>query len=398
MSVENNNNENMEQETQNKYWWKNSWVKPQPTYLFLIIIMLFCSLFLSGKCFAFQLFKDKNIDKGKWEVIKTELTEVRRVGVNAHLLPDGNVLIFGGTGLWLHENTVDVYDPRQQKIIKTIPIYTGDDFLWSTRYNTISLKNGDVYLVYNVKRKNRNKPYGEIIAKVFDSKTYTFHDVKAVKGIIYHELALIKDGNILIFESSPKISYIYDVQKDEYHEVNSPKYIFEGIIFRLKNGDFIVFRGKDKRYLFKDNKFEKYKDELPTKFETIQLDDENYLTLNAEIDCTTGYVVNIKENKKTPVLNKINRTWGANPYYPKLVLLDNKNVLILGIYAEYQGEKSRKKYTTHIYNFEKNKFYQIPNPPIYINRDTPAVQLQNGDILFVGGQLETKMEIYKYKH
>ncbi len=364
------------------------------------VLTLFCLLFISGKSFAFSLFEDKGVDKGKWEVIETELTEERE-RAKAHLLPDGNVLIFGGSGMRFMQNTVDIFNPKQNKIIKTIPIYTDNDFLCSDCYNTISLKNGDVYLVYRViKKYNHNKdPRGDYIAKIFDSKTYTFRDVKAAEKMSnFHELVLIKDGNILLLQHTPNTSYIYDIKKDEYRTINTFEDFWKGMIFYLENGDFIVFRGEDKRYLFKDYKFYEYKKELPTEFSTIQLDDENYLTLKAEHDCTTGYIVNIKEGKKIPVLNKINRTWVANPHYPKLVLLDNKNVLILGIYAEAQVEGARRKYTTHIYNLEKNRFYQISNPPLFINIATEAVKLQNGDILFVGGQLEKKMEIYKYKH
>jgi len=50
---------------------------------------------------------------------------------------------------------------------------------------------------------------------------------------------------------------------------------------------------------------------------------------------------------------------GANPNYPKIVVLDNKNVLILGAYANKRKEGEKKKYTTYLYNFEKNKLYKI---------------------------------------
>ena len=361
-----------------------------------VVLTLFC-LLVSGKSFAFSLFEDIGVDKGKWEVIETELTE-DRARAKAHLLPDGNVLIFGGSGLWLMENTVDIYNPVQKKVIKTIPIYTDNDFASSDGYNTISLKNGDVYLVYRVTKKyNHNKdPRGDYIAKIFDSKTYTFRDVKAAEKMSnFHELVLIKDGNILLLQHTPNTSYIYDIKKDEYRTINSIKESANVMIFRLNSGDFIAFRGKNKGYLFKDYKFEEYNKELPTEYSTIQLDDENYLTLKAEYDCMTGYIVNIKENKKTPVLNKINKTTAYTASVPVLVKLDNKNVLILGVNLTKRSPEAKKYYSSYIYNFEKNKFYQIHNPKYFIDTFAGIAKLKNGDILFVCGE---RIQIYKYKH
>ena len=237
--------------------------------------------------------------------------------------------------------------------------------------------------------------------KIFDSRTYKFRDINTPKDIYYNpNLILLNNNNVLVVPGTTAYnkynpSYIYYPDKYKYEKVEQIEESRSAYFsFRMENGDTIVFRGQNE-YLFKDGKYQKYM-QIPSG--DIQLDSKYYFRIEPEFDCTSGYIYNVKDNIKIPIKNKINKTWVANPNYPKMVLLDNKNVLILGIYAEKQKIGARKKYTTYIYSFEKNEFFKIPNPPLYISKNTASVRLKNGDILFVGGQLNNKMEIYRYKH
>ena len=362
-----------------------------------VVLTLFC-LLVSGKSYAFSLFEDIGVDKGKWIVVKDELTEHRNIA-RAHLLPDGNVVIFGGCGIGFNEKTVDIFNPEQKRIIKVIPMHNET---WATsRYNTVSFKNGDIYVNYIVIKDNRN------VAKIFDCKTYTFKDIKPIKeDSLSQALFTLDDGNILLISKIPsgRPIYIYDRNKNDYFKPNGkvPKNesFYSTHSYSLKNGDiFLSFR--EKNYLFSKNKFEECYQHIPHGHITIPIDKEIFLTLEPKYDHTNGYIYNIKENKKIPVKNKINKTWPGNPLYPETILLDNKNVLILGIYADKQEVGANSKYSSYIYNFEKNKFFKIQNPPYIIGKHTGIVKLKNGDILFAGGQTAgegKKIQIYSYKH
>ena len=414
MSEENKNVENKQEENkqeENKTG-KNR-LKVKIKNIFLIFLVITAVFFFTAKTSiaeeeSLYTFKDsiqnffinrEKVNKpGKWVRLKGKLSTERRY-VKAHLLPDGNVLIFGGSGMTFKENSVDIYSPKEDKVIKTIKIYNNKDFFTSAQYNTISLKNGDVFLASGIQVEG-DKGTGFFgfhpIAKIFDSKTYTFRDVKAQIGTRQSQFVLLKDGNILMLSSATRPNYIYNPNTDEYTEVeNHEDATVADLIFKYENGDILFFKAR-KWFIFKDGKIEKrYVDmEHPG----IQVDNENFLEIVPKYDCTTGALYNVKEQKKIPVINKMDRTWGANPYYPKIIKLENKNVLIIGAYAKKRKTGETKKYTTYLYNYKENKFYKTENPPYYVSRDTATVTLKNGDILFIGGQLGRGMQIYKYEH
>ena len=410
MSDENNNVENKQEENKTG---KNR-LKVKIKNIFLIFLVITAVFFITAKASTEEeetlyTFKDsiqnffinrEKVNKpGKWVRLEGKLSTERR-RVRAHLLPDGNVIIFGGSGMTFKENSVDIYSPKEDKVIKTIKIYNNKDFFASTQYNTISLKNGDVFLASGIKVKG-DKYIGFLgfhpIAKIFDSKTYTFRDVTMKEGCVEQFLfVLLKDGNILMLSNSTLPNYIYNPNTDEYTEVENHE---DGTpspqIFQYENGD-VLFYKTGKWYIFRDGKIEKYNIDLQRS--GTQIDNEFLLDLNPKDDCTIGTLYNVKEQKKIPVINKMDKTWGANPHYPKEVQLVNKNILILGPYAKKMKIGERKKYTTYLYNYKENKFYKTENPPYYVSRDTATVTLKNGDILFIGGQLGRGMQIYKYEH
>lgn len=414
MSEENKNVENKQEENkqeENKTG-KNR-LKVKIKNIFLIFLVITAVFFITAKASteeeeSLYTFKDsiqnffinrEKVNKpGKWVRLEGKLSTERR-RVRAHLLPDGNVIIFGGTGLRFKENTVDIYSPKEDKVIKTVQICNDPYFRSSGYYNTISLKNGDVFLAYYIvtRKDNEKKNKTTSVAKIFDSKTYTFRNVTLKEaGAEQFLFVLLKDGNILMLSNSTLPNYIYNPNTDEYTEVENHEYAtVADLIFQYENGDILFFKLRN-WFIFKDGKIEKrYVDmEHPG----IQVDNENFLEIVPKYDCTTGALYNVNEQKKIPVINKMDRTWGANPYYPKIIKLENKNVLIIGAYAKKRKTGETKKYTTYLYNYKENKFYKTENPPYYVSRDTATVTLKNGDILFIGGQLGRGMQIYKYEH
>ena len=409
MSEENKNIENKQEENKTG---KNR-LKVKIKNIFLIFLVITAVFFFTAKTSiaeeeSLYTFKDsiqnffinrEKVNKpGKWVRLKGKLSTERR-RVKAHLLPDGNVIIFGGTGLRFKENTVDIYSPKEDKVIKTVQICNDPYFRSSGYYNTISLKNGDVFLAYYIvtRKDNEKKNKTTSVAKIFDSKTYTFRDVTLKEaGAEQFLFVLLKDGNILMLSNSTRPNYIYNPNTDEYTEVENHE---DGTpspqIFQYENGD-VLFYKTGKWYIFRDGKIKKYNIDLQRS--GTQIDNEFLLDLNPKDDCTIGTLYNVKEQKKIPVINKMDRTWGANPHYPKEVQLVNKNILILGPYAKKMKIGERKKYTTYLYNYKENKFYKTENPPYYVSRHTATVTLKNGDILFIGGQLGRGMQIYKYEH
>ncbi len=409
MSDENNYVENKQEENKTG---KNR-LKVKIKNIFLIFLVITAVFFITAKASTEEeetlyTFKDsiqnffinrEKVNKpGKWVRLKGKLSTERR-RVRAHLLPDGNVIIFGGTGLRFKENTVDIYSPKEDKVIKTVQICNDPYFRSSGYYNTISLKNGDVFLAYYIvtRKDNEKKNKTTSVAKIFDSKTYTFRDVTLKEaGAEQFLFVLLKDGNILMLSNSTRPNYIYNPNTDEYTEVENHE---DGTpspqIFQYENGD-VLFYKTGKWYIFRDGKIEKYNIDLQRS--GTQIDNEFLLDLNPKDDCTIGTLYNVKEQKKIPVINKMDKTWGANPHYPKEVQLVNKNILILGPYAKKMKIGERKKYTTYLYNYKENKFYKTENPPYYVSRHTATVTLKNGDILFIGGQLGRGMQIYKYEH
>ena len=409
MSEENKNVENKQEENKTG----KIRLKVKIKNIFLIFLVITAVFFITAKASTEEeetlyTFKDsiqnffinrEKVNKpGKWVRLEGKLSTERR-RVRAHLLPDGNVIIFGGTGLRFKENTVDIYSPKEDKVIKTVQICNDPYFRSSGYYNTISLKNGDVFLAYYIvtRKDNEKKNKTTSVAKIFDSKTYTFRDVTLKEaGAEQFLFVLLKDGNILMLSNSTRPNYIYNPNTDEYTEVENHE---DGTpspqIFQYENGD-VLFYKTGKWYIFRDGKIEKYNIDLQRS--GTQIDNEFLLDLNPKDDCTIGTLYNVKEQKKIPVINKMDKTWGANPHYPKEVQLVNKNILILGPYAKKMKIGERKKYTTYLYNYKENKFYKTENPPYYVSRDTATVTLKNGDILFIGGQLGRGMQIYKYEH
>ena len=340
---------------------------------------------------------------GKWVRLKGKLSTERR-RVKAHLLPDGNVIIFGGTGLRFKENTVDIYSPKEDKVIKTVQICNDPYFRSSSYYNTISLKNGDVFLAYYIvtRKDNEKKNKTTSVAKIFDSKTYTFRDVTLKEaGAEQFLFVLLKDGNILMLSNSTRPNYIYNPNTDEYFEFPQEiEHFFINGIFSLDNGDIILFYG-DERYIYKykERKIVKYKD-IPKQGKIIQLDANKYLIIQFHIDHSTGYIYDIKQNKKYPVKNKIDKTSGSDTTFPLCVLLENKDVLLLGINTEKKTgkiktkkqDKKRKKYTSYMYDYDKNIFRKISNPPFPVSTLSGVVKLNNGDLLFIH---EKDIQVYK---
>jgi len=130
--------------------------------IFLVLFLVFVSsIYSPEKSFAeekpqytfkdmvqnFFINREKGIEAGEWIVLDEKLY-MKRDYTRAHLLPDGNVLIFGGTGIRLKENSVEVYNPSKQKMTGFIIIDKDKTFNTTSSYDTLSLSNGDVYVLY----------------------------------------------------------------------------------------------------------------------------------------------------------------------------------------------------------------------------------------------------------
>jgi len=347
----------------------------------------------------FDAVNNLKIDKGKWIVIDDEMSKTR-YPASANLLPDGNVLIMGGTNSSI--DTADIFDPKQLKIIKSIQL--NDEIIEG--YGAVSLKNGDVYIYggYN--------NYGQAAntAKIFDAKTYDFRKVKDMEYILafIHSSVLLENGNVLILhgfhtDGQIKRNYqVYNPQKDEYYYTKNIPYSTLRGEYRnmiLDSGKILLFKGGSYIYDYKTNAFEKTEPQMPMEYFFIPLDKNSYLNLLPSDDYTSGYVYYIKEDKKIPVKNNIPRTVrpGNQPIF---VTLKNGNVLIMGINVVEMRQETNavKKYSSFLYDREKNMFFQIPNPPYPMSRPG-IVMLQNGDILFAGGRSDrngNKIQIYRY--
>ena len=404
----------------------------------------FLFLFISIICCGCSNFNVDIPDKGHW-VVAEDTMDKPRSPATANLLPDGNVLIMGG--LNDSADTAEIFDPNQMKIVKSIPLNDGRFY----DYSATSLLNGDVFIaggyVYENRRNhnstNQHETNKELYltntTKIFDSKTYEFKDTKNLKYKMANgNLAqLLSNGNVLLLSNTilTDISrenfrfQIYDPTKNDYYEVKNMMHrIKVGVnFFNLNNGD-IIFHcywaypnkkckgcGSWCLYNVNDNKFEIYPDDLPYEILFIQLDNEKYLSIQPFIDHSSGYTYNINTKEKIPVNNNIPKTWRAGTKIQS-VLLDNGNVLILGINANsIKGEeKNRKladyhslrdKYSAYIYDKTKNIFYEVSAPP-YPVYEAGIIKLKNGDILVAGGSYlkdykrgySNKIQIFKYKH
>ena len=367
--------------------------------------------------------KNDEVDKGKWIVVE-DVMDKPRVPATANLLPDGNVLIMGGQDN--SADTAEIFNPNQMKIIKSISL--NDKRYYD--YLSISLKNGDVLIAGGYIFPNNMAQHTNSV-KLFDSKKYIFKNLKPMEN--NNEIGiLLKNNNILFLNNiinqgakdRDKMRFeVYNPQTDSYYKTQnmiSRIKVSRKEIFILENGD-VLFgcygafpNERDKphgavcRYSIEENKFNEYYD-LPLEQLFIQLDSENYLTIKPEETSSSGYVYNIKTKKRTPVSNKIPKTWRAG-IIPQFILLDNGNVLILGIILENNSTKyeitrknrSTAKYSAYIYDRKGNNFYEVQPPP-YPVYDAGIVKLKNGDILVAGGKIKynkfsNKIQIFKYKH
>lgn len=366
----------------------------------------------------------ENFNKGKWIVVQDEMSKKRNFAT-ANLLPDGNVLIMGGEDK--SADTADIFDPKQMKIVKTIQC--DDKRFWG--YSATSLINGDVYIAGGYLYSTKGLPKSTNTTKIFDANTYTFKTTKNMKFFPGEPKAfLLKNNNILILNNIINPGTIgrenmrfeiYDPDKNEYYQTkNMIHKTTVGDAYMLLNNGNILFscygnfpNSKNKTfggnclYNFVENKFEPYS-LIPKEFLFIQLDDENYLTIKPEETSSSGYIYNIKTKEKTLVKNKIDRTWRPG-IWPQTVLLNDGNVLILGISLKNSTDKyetSKKnqytaKYSTYIYDKEKNIFYEVKSPPIPVY-NAGIAKLQNGDILLAGGKvnyytISNKIQIFRYR-
>jgi len=375
---------------------------------YIILAILFAGLFSSG---CTNLYIENIPDKGKWIVAEDEMTNPRNIAT-ANLLPDGNVLIMGGSA-YNAADTAEVFNPKQMKIIKTIPLTDKREY----GYISQTLNNGDVFVA------GGNTGFVKTAsAKIFDSKTYTFRNIKPIQCrrdfYINAPYVLLNNGNVLFLINSQGI--IYDSKKEDYYKTNNTMHKLNSWnkVMILKNGDvlFPCYTPMDKKdkgsefclYNYAENKFEKHEN-YPTGRLFVQLDSESYLVVNPHLTYSSGYTYNIKTKVKTPVKNTINRTWRLG-VWPDAILLKNGNVLILGIilknssdeYENSHKNRQTSKYSAYIYDRNKNKFYEIQPPPFPVY-EAGIVMLKNGDVLIAGGlirynKFSKKIQIYRYKH
>lgn len=387
------------------------------TYIFSLFFILFFSIICGG---CENLNSDLS-DKGKWVVVEDEMSKPRSFAT-ANLLPDGNVLIMGG-GVDNNLDTADIFDPNKMKIIKTIQL---DDKRFFN-YSATTLNNGNVFVAGGWSPSKINET-----TKIFDNKTYLFRDTKSMKQKISPPISyLLPNNNILILNNNikqggvdrEKIKFeIYNPEKNEYYETkNMPhRMVIDKKHIILDNGNilfhcYLAFPNKKEKtkgstclYDWTSNKFE-IADDFPTEDLFIQLDSKTYLAISPKIQCAEGYTYNVKTKEKIPIKNKINRTWRPG-IRPQMILLENGNVLILGIILKNNSDKyelsgkNRKtsKYSAYIYDRKNNKFYEIEPPP-YDVYDAGLIKLKNGDILIAGGKLKygkvsNKIQIYRYNH
>ena len=346
--------------------------------IFVVIVILISIFLIEIKVQA------ENVRKGKWIVVEDEMSKPR-YPVTANLLPDGNVLIMGGDD---SKDTADIFDPNQNKIIKTIQL--NDKKFYD--YNATSLINGNVLITGGAYRDIHSNN-----AKLFNFKTYSFQEIGNIDIPLFYSSAInLKDGNVLIIPWHGNINNkiaIYNPLDNKFSYFNE-KNMHSGIgkyYFQLENGNIIFFYGKQYLYNINNHTLENYK-KLPQELLYIQLDNENYLSIKPEKTYSIGYVTNINTEKITPVKNKINRTFrfGADP--PKLILLNDGNVLIFGINLKNNSDeyhlsgKSRKtaKYSVNIYDKKENKFYEVTTPPYHVY-GAGIVVLKNGDVMIAGG-------------
>ena len=352
--------------------------------------------------------KNDKFDKGEWIVVEDEMSKPRSPAT-ANLLPDGNVLIMGGEDR--SADTADIYSPEQNKIIKTIQL--DDKRLFG--YSATNLDDGQVLIAggFVYEEDVRYLPKQTNTAKLFDSKTYEFKNIKPMPETTSGHLAVsLKNKNVLILTRGglPHKDIVYNSESQDWSYTENER---EGNVyytFSKENGDIIVKGAINEQHLYIINE-NQYKIIPYQEFGSIniQLNNSEYLSISLEKTYSEGFIYNFITNEKIPVKNKIPRTWRPG-IFPQAVLLENGNVLILGISLKNSSDeyylkgyaKRTAKYSAYIYDRKENKFYEVPAPPYPVYK-AGIVKLKNGDILVAGGlikynQFSNKIQIFKYKH
>lgn len=385
-------------------------------YLFLFIVILTP---------LFTACTTENVsNKGKWIVVEDEMSKKRNFATS-NLLPDGNVLIMGGEDK--STDTADIFDPKKMKIVKTVQCNDRRFF----GYSATSLINGDVYISGGYLYPTKGMPILTNTTKIFDANTYTFKTTKNMKFFPGKPKSfLLKNNNVLILNNiinpgalgRENMRFeIYNPEKNEYYQTKNMIHkttVGDAYMF-LDNGNILFScygnypNNKNKTfnsnclYNFDKNTFEPYST-IPKDLLFIQLDYKNYLTIKPEATSSSGYVYNIETKEKIPVKNRIKRTWRPG-IYPQMILLENGDVLILGIPLKNNSDKyetsgnniKTSRYSAYIYSRKDNAFFEIQAPPIPVY-NAGIVKLKNGDILLAGGKvnnrtISNKIQVFRYK-
>ena len=351
--------------------------------------------------------KKQKILYGKWSIVKDEMS-IPRGYVTANLMPDGNVLIMGSQNKQV--NTVDIYDTKKQKIIKTIAI--NDNRVYS--FSATTLKNGNI-LVAGGRVCPFDSMAGKLTntSKIFDHNKYEFYDVGNLNYFTgSHKAIPLKNGKVLILHGyeintnenccTIGTTYRFDIfnPKTNTYELTENTIKIGGDVdyFEFVNGDLLIFANDNERYIYniKENKFESTNNIYPKTGLYTQLDDFNYLILESGVNQNKGYVYNIETKQKTPISNDINKSWRFN-LFSKTLLLNSGDVFIYGIYESQNKEDYW--YSAYIYSKQDNNLYKIPLPKTPVS-NASILELDNGNIMLAGGfhndKKQSIIQIYKY--
>ena len=267
------------------------------------------------------------------------------------------------------------------------------------------MKNGDVFIV--TKRPKEKGEY-KISCYLLDSNTYKVKFLKSIDKC--DSIVLIDNNNVLILPSivyNPYTKTTLPVAFDK--KVNQNISFTDTNIFYFPNGDLLtgtyIYKTNENR-IEVNNKIYRFNDLF------VPIDSNSYLALLTTSEYTIGNLFDVVEEKEIHVKNKINRVWRiSSSYKPIAVPLNDGKALLLGINLKStKGEQganrrksikknnSSKKNTAYIYDKKQNMFFET-KPPFYKIADKnncSFVTLQNGNILFVGGEDNNKkIQIYK---
>lgn len=176
MSIENNGNkQNIEQETENKSWLRNCWVKTQPTVLLRLFCVIFCFI-LIFVLIVISLFinleKNQKLDSKKIAHVKVKQMNVERYLPFLITLKNGKVLIYDG------EDTLNIYR--------------------------------------HLKEQKYNSKY--TYPEIFNPKTKSFKKLPILGyklGQIYYEL---KNGNLLFFNDCQVT--LFDINNEKFQKIS----------------------------------------------------------------------------------------------------------------------------------------------------------------------------------